>query len=87
MCLIRPEPHLLNINISGISELVKFEEQKADICEIPGIYYRWAIDIKGGTFQVSAKNPSWISRNIVTEWAPPESASQLQIQMPAGGYL
>ncbi|KZP07082.1 hypothetical protein FIBSPDRAFT_965916 [Athelia psychrophila] len=35
----------------GVSDLVQFDERKADIREITGIYYRWAIDIKGGTFQ------------------------------------
>ncbi|KZP26436.1 hypothetical protein FIBSPDRAFT_887233 [Athelia psychrophila] len=55
----------------GVSDLVQFDERKADIREITGIYYRWAIDIKGGTFQDAAPP---VAQSLPPSVAPPHPA-------------
>lgn len=47
------EGRTMTTGLAGPSELVQFDDRKADIKEITSIFFRWTIDTERGPFQVS----------------------------------
>lgn len=75
----------MNIKISGLSDIVAFDDREADIPEITGIFFRWAVDINGGPIRVSTRVLS--SCYKASEPLFPGPASWLQEGLPSQGHL